>query len=362
MLVTGEKGSGKEVDGAPDPREFGPRRIHDPSRSSAPASPPTCSNPSCSATKPARFRARSRAASAASKGAVTARSSSAKSGALAPATQARLLAALQEQRFHRIGGDEAVPFHARLIASTSMDLEAAVSSGTLPRGSAGPPRPRPRRGSAAARARRRRRRNSPSISPPGSPKPMAIAVARASAMPRWCCSRRYGWPGNIRELEDCIHRAVLLAKGSMIEPQRPRPRRRHAACSSSSSPKPATCRSRALIGRTVEEVERELILQTLSAATATAPRRRASWASRCARCATSCARSSRPASPSPPALSPDCLRPPFLACRLAEVGGGHAHATALNASPLGHHPAPPRTGKPPQMPPAIANILNQHSA
>ncbi|NWM55007.1 sigma-54-dependent Fis family transcriptional regulator, partial [Escherichia coli] len=52
-------------------------------------------------------------------------------GTLAPATQARLLAALIEKRFRRLGGEEDVPFGARLIASTSMDLEGAVDAGSF---------------------------------------------------------------------------------------------------------------------------------------------------------------------------------------------------------------------------------------
>jgi two-component system, response regulator FlrC len=85
--------------------------------------------------------------------------------------------------------------------------------------------------------------------------------------------RAHTWRGNVRELENTIHRAVLLSKGPTIgadaivlqgatrADDRPAP----AAASQSGGaqaapggPKPA------LVGRTVEDVERELIIDTLS--------------------------------------------------------------------------------------------------
>jgi DNA-binding NtrC family response regulator len=81
----------------------------------------------------------------------------------------------------------------------------------------------------------------------------AIAVLRA-----------YGWPGNIRELKECIHRASLLAQGPRIEAE--------DLTRADGSPLEALVQIPAadgkievngLIGRTVEEVERELILGTL---------------------------------------------------------------------------------------------------
>ena len=76
------------------------------------------------------------------------------------------------------------------------------------------------------------------------------------------------WPGNVRELENTIHRAVLLASGdeigpdailapdgSRIDPSKP-PAVAHAALA-------AEAVTRALVGRTVADVERDLILETL---------------------------------------------------------------------------------------------------
>ena len=77
------------------------------------------------------------------------------------------------------------------------------------------------------------------------------------------------WPGNVRELENTMHRAVLMAVGAEIGPeailapdgarldqQRGTPSAVHAALA-------AELVSRALVGRTVAEVERDLILETL---------------------------------------------------------------------------------------------------
>ena len=82
------------------------------------------------------------------------------------------------------------------------------------------------------------------------------------------------WRGNVRELENTIHRAVLLSHGSEIATEAirlpdggkladdaalahrraiRRPSRRQAAATT----------TRALVGRTVSDVERELILDTL---------------------------------------------------------------------------------------------------
>jgi DNA-binding NtrC family response regulator len=77
------------------------------------------------------------------------------------------------------------------------------------------------------------------------------------------------WPGNVRELENTMHRAVLMASGEDIGPeailtpdgirldqQKSAPAVAHAAFAAEQV-------SRGLVGRTVAEVERDLILETL---------------------------------------------------------------------------------------------------
>jgi DNA-binding NtrC family response regulator len=180
--------------------------------------------------------------------------------AMSPTLQARLLDVLQKQRFTRVGGNEPIAFHARLLASTSFDLEACVSSGSF-------------RADLLVRLGLVRI-EVPSLRSRGddvidlalhfagrlaetdgiTPKPFteeALALLR-----------RYSWPGNIRELEESVHRAVLLARGTRIEAS--------DIIHADGTPlieleehEPDRFHIESLIGRTVEEVERELILQTL---------------------------------------------------------------------------------------------------
>ena len=55
----------------------------------------------------------------------------------------------------------------------------------------------------------------------------------------------YNWPGNIRELENTMHRAVLLSKDDIIEPE------------------DLMLKNTRFIGQTLESVEQETISQTL---------------------------------------------------------------------------------------------------
>jgi two-component system response regulator FlrC len=81
------------------------------------------------------------------------------------------------------------------------------------------------------------------------------------------------WRGNVRELENTIHRAVLLASGGEIGPEAIRlPDGTHVGVGSmtvSQNPSvqsavvSATAVTRGLVGRTVSDVERDLILDTL---------------------------------------------------------------------------------------------------
>jgi DNA-binding NtrC family response regulator len=96
---------------------------------------------------------------------------------------------------------------------------------------------------------------------------------------------RHAWPGNVRELENALHRAVLLAEGSMIgtdaiELMAPAAVAAMAAPITAAMPEaspppitqalpaaPQAAQPRGaatLVGRRMEEVERELILETLS--------------------------------------------------------------------------------------------------
>jgi DNA-binding NtrC family response regulator len=92
-------------------------------------------------------------------------------------------------------------------------------------------------------------------------RPLSAEARRALVLNRW--------PGNVRELENTLHRAVLLATGDeigidgIVTPDGVRldqaknpPAVAHAAMA-------AETVTRALVGRTVADVERDLILETL---------------------------------------------------------------------------------------------------
>ena len=76
------------------------------------------------------------------------------------------------------------------------------------------------------------------------------------------------WRGNVRELENTVHRAVLLAIGPEIGPEAlmtPEGESLGAGPNDAAAraAETAEATARALVGRTVAEVERELILDTL---------------------------------------------------------------------------------------------------
>ena len=75
--------------------------------------------------------------------------------------------------------------------------------------------------------------------------------------------RNHGWPGNVRELENTIHRAVLLTTSSEISTDV------ITLTDSSTTQQPSTPfidngEAQNLVGRTVAEVERDLIIDTLT--------------------------------------------------------------------------------------------------
>jgi two-component system, response regulator FlrC len=87
--------------------------------------------------------------------------------------------------------------------------------------------------------------------------------------------KSHPWPGNVRELENILHRAVLMAQGNVIdEPAILLPIRKDApspaaikaptpTVASNEPPPSATQRRSDLVGRTVDDVEKELIIDTL---------------------------------------------------------------------------------------------------
>jgi two-component system, response regulator FlrC len=76
--------------------------------------------------------------------------------------------------------------------------------------------------------------------------------------------KQHHWPGNVRELENIMHRAVLIAKGVEIEPQEIFPKGITASLGLKKELDSPILAPKGLVGKTVAEVEKDLILETLN--------------------------------------------------------------------------------------------------
>jgi DNA-binding NtrC family response regulator len=131
--------------------------------------------------------------------------------------QAKILRALEERRFERVGGTALVTVDVRLVAATNKGLRAAV---------------------AARRFREDlffRLSVFPITVPPLRERGGDIPVLARYFVERFCRDLKkrlltlspgaleqlqtYRWPGNVRELQNCIERAVILSDGDTILPR-----------------------------------------------------------------------------------------------------------------------------------------------
>jgi DNA-binding NtrC family response regulator len=138
-------------------------------------------------------------------------------GDLPLALQAKILRALEEKRFERVGGTASVQVDVRLVAATNRGLRAAV---------------------AARRFREDlyfRLSVFPITVPPLRDRPGDIPLLARHFVDRFCRDMKkkplalspevleqlqsYRWPGNVRELQNCIERAVILADGEALQPR-----------------------------------------------------------------------------------------------------------------------------------------------
>jgi two-component system, response regulator FlrC len=170
--------------------------------------------------------------------------------------QAKLLRAVQEKEIDRLGGAAAVAVNVRIVATTNRDLAAQVQCGAF-------------REDLYFRLNVVTLRIPPLRERPGDIAALADHFARRYAevngLPLRLVSHEallrltsHDWRGNVRELENAIHRAVLLADGpelgiGSIELGPP----------ATGARLPATGGVASLVGRRMEEVERDLIIETL---------------------------------------------------------------------------------------------------
>ena len=137
-------------------------------------------------------------------------------GDLAPLLQAKLLRALQQHEFERLGGTRTMKLEARVIAATNKNLEEAIKAGEF-------------------RQDLYYRLNVVSVVvPPLRERPEDIPLLAMYFAARYSerCKRplkgissaarslllNYSWPGNVRELENAIEHAIVLGTGEEIVP------------------------------------------------------------------------------------------------------------------------------------------------
>src|ERR671923_183677 len=135
-------------------------------------------------------------------------------GDMSPNTQAKILRVLQEHEFERLGGTRTIKVDVRLIAATNRELTTMVESGQFREDlyyrlnvvTIEMPPLRERKEDIAALATFFIRRFSGELKKKiEGLEPEALKLLM-----------RYHWPGNIRELENAIERAMLLADGTHI--------------------------------------------------------------------------------------------------------------------------------------------------
>lgn len=129
---------------------------------------------------------------------------------LAPALQAKLLRAVQERTIERLGSNTPIPVDIRLITATAKNLEQAVAKGQFREDlyyrlnvvtiSLPPLRDRKQDIPALVQHFLQRNDHGTSITP--------------AALSMLC---EHHWPGNVRELENTIARALVLARGNLID-------------------------------------------------------------------------------------------------------------------------------------------------
>jgi len=185
--------------------------------------------------------------------------------------QSKLLRVLQEKEIDRVGGSQPVKVDVRILATSNRQMEEEVRKGTF-------------------REDLYYRLNVVTLALPSlRERPLDITVlaehfikrySEANGLPARPLSAegrqmliRHTWRGNVRELENCMHRAVLLAQGPEIGAEaillsggavgtNPDPVVAQAAVAAASV---TATGPTGLVGKTVAEVERDLILDTLNA-------------------------------------------------------------------------------------------------
>ncbi len=188
-----------------------------------------------------------------------------------PRLQAKLLRAIQEREIDRVGSNQPIKVDIRVIATSNRDLENEVRKG-------------------AFREDLLFRLNVINLAlPPLRERPNDIDILTqhfiekyaevndVTPLPLTAEARtklhQHYWRGNVRELENTMHRAVLLTQGDVIGTESiilstattddATSAADSAAGGENQSDAAAESAARAIVGRTVSDVERDLIIDTV---------------------------------------------------------------------------------------------------
>ncbi len=185
-----------------------------------------------------------------------------------PRLQAKLLRAVQEREIDRVGGAQPVKVDIRLIATSNRDMQEEVRKGNF-------------REDLYFRLNvmalelpplRQRQADIPVLADYFIKKyAEANGVTVSAVAPEvYDMLKAHEWRGNVRELENTMHRAVLLMQGSAIGPEaimltggRGLPVAPAAAAAGAETVLGKAGAPAKLVGKTVAAVERDLIIDTL---------------------------------------------------------------------------------------------------
>src|SRR5262245_9576712 len=181
--------------------------------------------------------------------------------------QSKLLRAIQERIIDRVGGNRPVPVAIRIIPTSNPNLGDAVREGKFREDllfrlnvvnlKIPPLRERPADIIELAQHFAKKYAEANGV----PPRPLSADARRVLTSNRW--------QGNVRELENTMHRAVLMASGdeigteAMLSPDGDRLDAAKTSLVVAHATMAAEQVTRALVGRTVADVERDLILETL---------------------------------------------------------------------------------------------------
>ena len=138
-------------------------------------------------------------------------------GSLSPVLQQKLLRVLQEREFDRVGGNDPIPVEGRFVAATNRDIEREVKSGRFREDlfyrmnvvTLHLPSLRDRKDDIPLLA-------GYFLSKYNEQLKRSLSGYSDAAME---LLRGYNYPGNVRELENLVERAVMLTKGDVILPE-----------------------------------------------------------------------------------------------------------------------------------------------